>query len=89
MRSAIRMSALSQAGVIYVMTHDSIGLGEDGPTHQVHSRHFSCVPLLAVLASGSQVAYAADYQLFHIPNVTSDCAFHDQTVYMHSPSVWW
>lgn len=35
MRAAIRMSALSEAGVIYVMTHDSIGLGEDGPTHQV------------------------------------------------------
>jgi transketolase len=34
MRAAIRLSALSQAGVIYVMTHDSIALGEDGPTHQ-------------------------------------------------------
>jgi transketolase len=34
MRGAIRLSALSRAGVIYVMTHDSIALGEDGPTHQ-------------------------------------------------------
>lgn len=34
MRGAIRLSALSEAGVIYVMTHDSIALGEDGPTHQ-------------------------------------------------------
>lgn len=34
MRAAIRLSALSEAGVIYVMTHDSIALGEDGPTHQ-------------------------------------------------------
>jgi transketolase len=33
-RSAIRMSAIQHARVIYVMTHDSIGLGEDGPTHQ-------------------------------------------------------
>ncbi len=33
-RAAIRLSALQQARVIYVMTHDSIGLGEDGPTHQ-------------------------------------------------------
>ena len=41
MRGAMRMSALSEAGVIYVMTHDSIGLGEDGPTHQVHSRRLS------------------------------------------------
>jgi transketolase len=34
MRPAIRLSALSNAGVIWVMTHDSIGQGEDGPTHQ-------------------------------------------------------
>ncbi|MDJ0687676.1 MAG: transketolase [Xenococcaceae cyanobacterium MO_188.B32] len=34
MRAAIRLSALSHAGVIWVMTHDSIGQGEDGPTHQ-------------------------------------------------------
>jgi transketolase len=33
-RPAIRLSAFMGAGVIYVMTHDSIGLGEDGPTHQ-------------------------------------------------------
>eukprot|EP00124_Ichthyophonus_hoferi_P003534 Ihof_evm5s310 gene=Ihof_evmTU5s310 len=31
---AVRLSALSQFGVLYIMTHDSIGLGEDGPTHQ-------------------------------------------------------
>lgn len=34
MRNAMRLSALSEAGVIYILTHDSIGLGEDGPTHQ-------------------------------------------------------
>ncbi|MDP2193472.1 MAG: transketolase, partial [Alphaproteobacteria bacterium] len=34
MRPAIRLSALMHLRVIYVMTHDSIGLGEDGPTHQ-------------------------------------------------------
>jgi transketolase len=34
MRAAIRISALSHAGAIWVMTHDSIQLGEDGPTHQ-------------------------------------------------------
>lgn len=33
-RNAIRMSALMKLPVVYVMTHDSIGLGEDGPTHQ-------------------------------------------------------
>ncbi|KAI8871850.1 transketolase [Ramicandelaber brevisporus] len=31
---AVRLSALAERGVIYIMTHDSIGLGEDGPTHQ-------------------------------------------------------
>jgi transketolase len=34
MRNAIRLSALQRVRVIYVLTHDSIGLGEDGPTHQ-------------------------------------------------------
>lgn len=34
MRASIRLSALSDAGAIWVMTHDSIGQGEDGPTHQ-------------------------------------------------------
>ncbi|XP_077242024.1 transketolase, chloroplastic-like isoform X2 [Tasmannia lanceolata] len=34
MKNAMRLSALSHAGVIYILTHDSIGLGEDGPTHQ-------------------------------------------------------
>ena len=33
-RAAIRLSAIQKARVIYVMTHDSIGVGEDGPTHQ-------------------------------------------------------
>jgi transketolase len=34
MRAAVRLAALSEVQVIYVFTHDSIGLGEDGPTHQ-------------------------------------------------------
>ena len=34
MRAPVRMSALMQQGVIYIFTHDSIGVGEDGPTHQ-------------------------------------------------------
>ena len=33
-RPSIRLSAFAKLGVVYVMTHDSIGLGEDGPTHQ-------------------------------------------------------
>jgi len=44
-RNAIRMSALMQQCVIYVFTHDSIGLGEDGPTHQP-VEHVSCLRLI-------------------------------------------
>ena len=48
-RPAMRLAALMGAGVVYVMTHDSIGLGEDGPTHQP-------VEHLAALARHSQHA---------------------------------
>jgi transketolase len=34
MRPAIRLASLSHAGVLFVFTHDSVGVGEDGPTHQ-------------------------------------------------------
>jgi transketolase len=46
----MRLSAIQQARVIYVMTHDSIGLGEDGPTHQPveHLQALRAMPNLAV-----------------------------------------
>jgi transketolase len=46
MRNPMRMAALSEAGTIFVMTHDSIGLGEDGPTHQPveHLASFRAMP---------------------------------------------
>src|SRR5260221_6770815 len=49
-RPAIRFSALQRARVIYVMTHDSIGLGEDGPTHQPieHLQSLPAMPPLIV-----------------------------------------
>ncbi len=49
-RNAIRMSALMGQRVIYVMTHDSIGLGEDGPTHQPieHVESLRLIPNLNV-----------------------------------------
>jgi transketolase len=59
MRGAIRMSALSEAGVIFVMTHDSIGLGEDGPTHQV--RHCDPYFRLPGFRPGCVVLCAADF----------------------------
>ena len=41
MRNSIRLSALSELQVLYILTHDSIGLGEDGPTHQPISQLMS------------------------------------------------
>jgi transketolase len=50
-RAAIRLSALMELPVIYVMTHDSIGLGEDGPTHQPveHLASLRAMPHLTVI----------------------------------------
>ncbi|NEO89434.1 MAG: transketolase [Moorea sp. SIO3G5] len=62
MRAAIRLSALSQAGVIWVMTHDSVALGEDGPTHQPVETIASlrAIPNLVVLrpADGNETSGA-------------------------------
>jgi len=62
MRAAIRLSALSEAGVIWVMTHDSIALGEDGPTHQPVETISSlrAIPNLLVMrpADGNEVSGA-------------------------------
>jgi transketolase len=51
MRPAIRLAALSEVQVIYVFTHDSIGLGEDGPTHQPieHLAALRAIPNLYVI----------------------------------------
>lgn len=61
-RPAIRMAALMELPVIYVMTHDSIGLGEDGPTHQPIEQLASlrAMPNLIVIrpADANEVAYA-------------------------------
>jgi transketolase len=51
MRPAIRLAALSEVQVIYVFTHDSVGLGEDGPTHQPieHVAALRTIPHLFVI----------------------------------------
>ncbi len=56
-RPAIRLSALMQQPVIYVMTHDSIGLGEDGPTHQPIEQlsGLRAIPNLNVLRPGDRM----------------------------------
>jgi transketolase len=54
LRPAIRLAALSELKVIYVFTHDSIGLGEDGPTHQPieHLAALRAIPNLTVIRPG-------------------------------------
>lgn len=62
MRPAVRLSALSHLGCIWVFTHDSIGLGEDGPTHQPveHVTALRAIPNLVVLrpADANEVSEA-------------------------------
>ncbi|MFN3818685.1 transketolase [Blastomonas sp.] len=64
-RAAIRLSALQRQRVIYVMTHDSIGLGEDGPTHQPveHVMSLRMMPNLLVFRPGDAVETAECWEL--------------------------
>jgi transketolase len=54
MRPSVRLAALMKANVVYVWTHDSIGLGEDGPTHQPveHLAALRAIPGLSVVRPG-------------------------------------
>jgi len=74
-RPAIRLAALMRIRVIHVMTHDSIGLGEDGPTHQPVEQLASlrAIPNLLVFRPGDAIETAEAW----------DCALRAQT----SPSV--
>jgi len=64
-RPAMRISALAQIPVIYIMTHDSIGLGEDGPTHQPveHLAAMRAMPNMRVFRPADTVETAECWQL--------------------------
>jgi transketolase len=64
-RPAIRLSALMRQRVIYVMTHDSIGLGEDGPTHQPveHLAALRAIPNLHVMRPADSIECAECWEL--------------------------
>jgi len=64
-RPAIRLSALMHQRVIYVMTHDSIGLGEDGPTHQPveHVSTLRAIPNLLVMRPADAVETLECWQI--------------------------
>ena len=74
-RPAIRLSALMGIRVVYVMTHDSIGLGEDGPTHQPveHLASLRAVPNLLVMRPADTMETAECWQIAlehnHTPSV--------------------
>ncbi len=74
-RPSIRLSALMGVRVIYVMTHDSIGLGEDGPTHQPveHLPALRAIPNLQVLRPADAIETAECWQIAlesrHVPSV--------------------
>ncbi|MEP7222638.1 MAG: transketolase [Novosphingobium sp.] len=64
-RNAIRMSAIQEQRVIYVLTHDSIGLGEDGPTHQPieHIMSMRLIPNLEVFRPADIIETAECWKL--------------------------
>ena len=64
-RPAIRLAALMQQQVIYVLTHDSIGLGEDGPTHQPIEQLSSlrAIPNVSVFRPGSAIETVECWEL--------------------------
>lgn len=64
-RNAIRLSAIQKARVVYVMTHDSIGLGEDGPTHQPveHLMSLRAMPGLNVFRPADAIETAECWEL--------------------------
>lgn len=65
LRPALRLSALMHLPVIYLMTHDSIGLGEDGPTHQPVEHLAACraIPNLLVIRPADGAETVAAYQV--------------------------
>ena len=64
MRAGMRMAALSHSGCIFVTTHDSIGLGEDGPTHQPveHLASFRVMPNILMMRPGDGNETAGAYE---------------------------
>jgi transketolase len=74
---SIRLAALSRFGVIYIMTHDSIGLGEDGPTHQPIEtlETLRCIPNINVCRPADSNETSASYYiaLKHVMTPTVIC----------------
>ena len=65
MRPPIRLAAIMGLPVLYIFTHDSIGVGEDGPTHQPieHLAALRAIPNLVVLRPGDANEVAEAYKV--------------------------
>jgi transketolase len=90
MRPAIRLAALMGVQAIYVFTHDSIGLGEDGPTHQPveHLAALRCIPNLLVLrpADADEVSEAWRMALKHRTGPSAIILTRQKLSYYNEPS---
>jgi transketolase len=64
LRPALRLAALSRAKVVHVLTHDSVGLGEDGPTHQPveHLASLRAIPDLSVIRPADAIETAGAWR---------------------------
>ena len=97
MRPAIRLSALSDYPSIWVFTHDSIGLGEDGPTHQPieHLAALRSIPKLTIIrpADANEVSEAWKYVIQHRHGPTAlvltrqNTPVYDRSVYAPADSL--
>jgi len=89
MRPAIRLAALMKQQVIYVFTHDSIGLGEDGPTHQPIEQLTSlrCIPGMTVLrpADADEVSEAWRAAVLHRDGPVALALTRQKLSYFNSP----
>ncbi|MFB7510205.1 transketolase, partial [Streptomyces broussonetiae] len=92
MRNAVRMAALMQLPVTYVWTHDSIGLGEDGPTHQPveHLASLRAIPGLNVVrpadANETAVAWAEILKRHAVNPAPHGLALTRQGVPVYAPN---
>ena len=78
-RPAMRLAALMGTGVVYVMTHDSIGLGEDGPTHQPveHLAALRAIPNMRVFRPCDAIEVAECWETRAQPQQRADRAGAD------------
>jgi transketolase len=90
MRPAIRLAALMHVRAIYVFTHDSIGLGEDGPTHQPieHLSALRAIPNLLVLrpADATEVAECWRVAIDHRTGPSAIVLSRQKLPFLHIPA---